>query len=85
MNGEQMRVDVTDRKVGSYFGGKPSAAVSIACPVCSRPGLLIKRTIRKGQRVMHVAHGFVLKLNAKNEPVCEWGPPCIEEPQAVAS
>jgi hypothetical protein len=75
-----MRVDVTKREVGSFFGGKPSAACSIACPVCAKPGLLIKQTIRDGRRVKHVAHGFKIELDSKNDPKVVWDEPCIEAP-----
>jgi hypothetical protein len=71
-----MRVDVTAREVGSFFGGKKSAAVSIACPECGKPGLLCKNTIKNGKRVKQIAHGFLIKLNAKNDPEIEWDEPC---------
>lgn len=74
-----MRVDVTSKPVGSFFGGRRGSDVSTACPVCSRPGLLVKTTYRGGMlRTRHIAHGFELKLNAKNEAVCQWDEPCVE-------
>jgi hypothetical protein len=73
-----MRVDVTQREVGAFYGGKPSAAVSVSCPVCSKPALMIKNAILKGKRVKHYAHGFKLVLNEKNDPKIEWDEPCIE-------
>lgn len=73
-----MRVDVTKRPVGSFFGGKRSAANSVACPTCTKPALLIKTSIKNGKRVRHYAHGFKLVLNSKNDPEVEWDSPCVE-------
>lgn len=74
-----MRVDITQRPVGSFYGGKPSAATSVLCPVCHKPALLITNAIsRKGKRVRHYAHGFGLKLNSKNEPIVEFDNPCVD-------
>lgn len=73
-----MRVDITQRPVGSFFGGKPSASTSVECPVCSKPALRIKDGILKGKRTRHYAHRLTLKLNSKNEPTIEWDEPCVE-------
>lgn len=75
-----MRVDITSKPVGSFFGGKRGSDISIQCPVCSKPGLLVKTTNRGGQRTRHIAHGFLLKLNTKHEPECQWDEPCVERP-----
>lgn len=73
-----MRVDITQRPVGSFYGGKPSAATSVLCPTCHKPALLIANKILKGKRVRHYAHGLTLKLNAKNEPIVEFDNPCVD-------
>jgi len=75
---ENLRVDVTKRPVGSFFGGRSAAAVSCTCPVCGKPGLIVK-TINRGTRTTrHIAHGFKLVLNEKFEPECQWDEPCVE-------
>lgn len=72
-----MRVDVTQRPVGSFFGGTKQAANSIECGLCGRAGLWVKTTIRGGHRVHWVCHGFELKLNIHNEPEIAWDEPCL--------
>jgi hypothetical protein len=69
-----MRVDVTKKPVGAYFGGKPAFAHSVLCPICSKPGLIKRRTVRGGDEI---SHGFALKLNSKNEPEVIWDEPCV--------
>jgi hypothetical protein len=62
--------------VGSFFGGKKTSACSIECPMCSKPGLLVKATVKEGKRVKQISHGFLIKLNSKNDPEVQWDEPC---------
>lgn len=69
-----MRYDVTTKPVGSFFGGKQG--LSIACPVCGSPGLVIS----KDGKETCIAHCFDIRLNRHNEPVCDWGKQCVHRP-----
>lgn len=73
-----MRFDVTQKPVGTFFGGRRGHETSVVCPVCAKPGLLVKTTRRGTRLTRHIAHGFELKLNPKNEPECQWDKPCAE-------
>lgn len=73
-----MRVDITSKPVGSFFGGRERSSVSMKCPVCGRPGLLTRES-RRGVRVSRsICHAFELRLDHANEPECVWDEPCIE-------
>lgn len=61
-----MRIDVTVKPVGSFFGGKQG--LSVECIHCKRPALKLPGK--------EYAHGFELKLNQLNEPECVWDLPC---------
>lgn len=60
-----MRIDVTAKPVGSFFGGKQG--LSVECTHCERPSLKLRGEFM---------HGFELKLNQFNEPECVWDLPC---------
>ena len=73
-----MRVDITQREVGSFFGGREMSSRSMLCPKCGKPGLLIKNPInRHGRRTPHISHGFELKLNETSDPEVVWDTQCI--------
>lgn len=68
--------DFTSRPVGSYWGGKRGRDHSVACPVCSKPALLIAKTIRKGADREQYAHYVAIRLNDANDAVPEYGAVC---------
>lgn len=73
-----LRVDVTAKPVGSFFGGNQRASLSFVCPVCRQPGLLIGER-RTGLLITRrISHGFETRLNIHNEPVCTWDEPCLD-------
>lgn len=71
-------VDVTTRPVGSFFGGRDFASTSIRCPVCRKPGLVV-RSQRRGVNVTRsIAHAFELRL-VGSESECVWEEPlCMD-------
>jgi hypothetical protein len=69
-------IDITARPIGTFFGGKRKNSHSVECPACTRPALLLKHAIKGGLDHYTYTHHLAFSLNAKNEPVCEYGAAC---------
>lgn len=65
---DEIHVDIAARECGSWFGGE--LGKSKPCPKCSRPACLAKKRIKSGDEIETWSHGFVIRLNDKNEPEC---------------
>lgn len=79
----KLSFDIRNRPVGYQWGGKMRA--SVACPVCSKPALLLpKKTKTQGDTIAHYAHVVHYSLDAKNDAVADFGAPCLHNETRAA-
>lgn len=71
-------LNVADKPVGYAFGGKNGT--SVACPRCSRPGLLVRTYRKGGLDFTEYAHLLEYALNSKNDPELVPGDLCLVAP-----